>query len=112
MQGITLRYNGVSTCRAFLLLHVVITRKSLSFSRVQSAREREQPVAKKMDSWKCHRNLLSSECVLLLSVVPTFYHHILKRQHQICDLMKEATGDLQIITALEKLYKEIWMEKV
>ena len=45
-------------------------------------------------------------------MVPIFYHYIVKRQHDICELLREATGSDTIVSTLEKLYRDVWVEKV
>ena len=57
--------------------------------------------------WRSHQTLLASELILLLSVVPPFYQHILKRDPSIYHILQLATGDDQLHTKLSR-----WAEKL
>ena len=62
---------------------------------------------KQMDDWKTHRVLLASELVLLLSVVPSFYHYIVCKDAGVYHVVSLATGG-------DEFYEKLthWSEKL
>jgi len=57
--------------------------------------------------WKPHQRLLASELVLLLSVVPVFYHYVAHRDSNVCELLYIATGDSRLAARLAALSDEL-----
>ncbi|XP_078484829.1 uncharacterized protein LOC104265755 [Ciona intestinalis] len=57
--------------------------------------------------WKTHQCLLASELVLLLSVVPSFYHYISAKHTGICKVLFIATGDAKLASHLNLIAEQL-----
>nr|XP_026690274.1 uncharacterized protein LOC104265755 isoform X2 [Ciona intestinalis] len=57
--------------------------------------------------WKTHQCLLASELVLLLSVVPSFYHYISANHTGICKVLFIATGDAKLASHLSLIAEQL-----
>ncbi|CAK8681103.1 unnamed protein product [Clavelina lepadiformis] len=77
-----------------------------SYRHSSASRFYLSPKVSKLE-WKAHQGLLASELVLLLSVVPSFYHLIAQSNNSVCDILRVATGDNRLAPKLAQLSREL-----